>query len=193
MIGPKLKQFVTDLVGHLDPGDDITPMVLAADENGEMISMLAHVPFEDARFKDELALAMIATLAVTEAVEAAFISCAWTVMRETEPGPDDPLPADCPDRKEVVIAVHHTRDGVTGYQAVLTRHPDRAPTMGAWEEWAGARQGGRFGDAMSMGLKMAAALPDDLKETFAAARADGCEDAAVRGVIRAIKTMQARS
>jgi len=64
-----------------------------------------------------------------------------------------------PDRTEQVMLVHRCPDGQTMYAAELTRYPDRRPDLGEWTELGGG-MGGRFGDAIELGMAMARSVPE---------------------------------
>jgi hypothetical protein len=87
--------------------------------------------------------------------EAVLIASSWYVER----GPKHPLGLigfpvrEQPDRKEVLVLSHVTKDSVNLMMAEIHRHEDAPPTLGPWKD-SGNDLGisGQFADAMRLGI-----------------------------------------
>lgn len=149
------------------PDEDILPVLLTRGKRGLGITGLV-MPDDEA--KENVAQLMIASLAFAEATECVFICTAWM----GPPNVEDIPPSQHPERMERVILVHQTADNCDLYAAPVIRHDNRPPDLGQWEEMGGA-MGGRFGDAIEYGMKLAHSVPDipGLTETINKSWDDG--------------------
>lgn len=148
------KASARDALNTLDtPDEDIIPVLLTHGKRGLGITALM-MPDDEA--KEKIAQMMIASIAFAEATEVIFICTAWM-------GPPNALdvpPSQHPDRMERVILVHQqSTDKCDLYAAPVIRHDNRPPDLGQWEEMGGA-MGGRFGDAIESGMKLAKSVSD---------------------------------
>jgi hypothetical protein len=135
------------------PEQDILPMLMTYGKRGLGIAGI-EMPDDDGR--DRVAKMMVATVAFTEAAEVAFVSTAWMSNSESV----GVRPRDDPQRVEKVVLVHWSGGGVsTMYAADVIRHDNRPPDLGQWEEMGG-EMGGRFGDAVELGLRLAKTVDD---------------------------------
>ena len=167
------KAFTRAAVAELEgPDDDIMPHFLWSGPHGLGLMPLYMMTDDDA--KDRIAAAMTASLVVGRATEAMFVSTAWVVA--VDRGSVDDLeyqrlkrgyvkqrPVDHPDRVEMVALMETTHDGTRMTHAVLTRYPDKPPTLSEWEtgEWS-QLDSGRFGRATGLGLQFVRNMPPEL-------------------------------
>jgi hypothetical protein len=93
--------------------------------------------------------------------------------RETYEAEDIHIPPSRhPDRVEQVNLMCAGRDRQMLVYAPITRYPDKPPTLGDWindqddpDLGSGpAKIGGRFGDAMNLGLQIAREMPPEMVE-----------------------------
>lgn len=156
------------------PDDDIPPMFLWLGAHGYGIMPIADLMKGDEE-KDKLTVVMTAALVVGRATEAIHISTAWMAQVDTstlspeelermKQGYANPRPADRPDRIEAVVLTHITTDTDSLVDARVTRHKDKPPELGEWEtrSYETGSLGGRFGDAIHLGLSMVKELPPEL-------------------------------
>jgi hypothetical protein len=147
------KASARDALNGLDgPAEDIIPVLLTHGKRGLGITALT---MPDDAAKEKVAQLMIASIAFAEATECVFICTAWM----GPPNEMDVPPSQHPDRMERVILVHQqSTDKCNLYAAPVIRHDNRPPDLGQWEEMGGA-MGGRFGDAIEYGMKLAKSVP----------------------------------
>lgn len=160
------RKHVESLVEDLTGDDDFMPFMVCEGREGTAIVGLM-MPDNDER--DDMADVIAAMLAAWQATEAVFASAAWAVMGAIpmDIGPAV-LPSQHPARQEIVFVVHAGSGGDEFQSAPLNRM-DGKVSMGEWTgEPQEAQLGGRFADAMHMGIHLGANLPaaiaDDLRE-----------------------------
>jgi hypothetical protein len=165
----KSRESCEELTG---PEDDVMPILLFLGPRGLGVMPLGTV-MADEDSKEEGALWMTASLAVARAEQAVMVTTAWMVTRER----DDPnLDAENarmlngpvseqPDRTEHITLMCSDIERDQMIHAPITRYPDKPPTLGEWvdEDYAD-RLGGRFGDAINLGLKIAKEMPPEMAE-----------------------------
>lgn len=158
------------LEGLEDPDDDVMPVMLWLGPYG--MGIMPMLDMSDQEAKDRLVGKMVTALAVGRATEVVTITTSWMVSVETTPelrkGILDVMPSEHPDRVENVVITHvdEESDGMTS--AVITRFSDKPPTLGDWTCMDFGREpvrmGGRFGDAMHLGLDLVKSMPPELVE-----------------------------
>jgi hypothetical protein len=179
-----------------DPDDDILPVFIWFGPHG--VGLMPLVPMTDGRSKDQLAAAMTAALVVGRATQAVFSATSWVVEATRNPDetgfdPADPLtrlmPSEHPDRKECLTIMHHKVDGgAVISQAILTRYPDRIPTLGEWrttDQGDAKIGGGRFGEAINAGLEMARGMPQEMADIIEAGWAAGEQEELLQSFLNA--------
>lgn len=157
-----VQKHVEYLVSELEGDADYLPTMLARDHQGRVLVVGISLP-DDARGKDMAAASMAAVCILYRATEAAFTSVAWRVTPDANGKMPDLPPEQCPDREEVVMvsAVRASGDRSALF-APLIRENNKAG-VGLWEGGPpGATLGGRFIDAMQMGIKMGQLIPPDM-------------------------------
>ena len=150
-----------------EPDDDILPVLMWIGPYGMGVMPLLDMTDDEA--KDGLGEMMTTMLAVSRATEAVLITCSWMVMAKNKEEYDamDVMPRDHPDRVEIISAMYAAAipDTDSMSSGRITRHPDKPPELGEWKTDMGdMRIGGRFGDAMHMGLDFAKDMPEELIE-----------------------------
>lgn len=113
-LSEKVQKRVEHLVGELKGEADIPPAMILTDYQDRIVEVAMMMP-ETGGEKDQVAAMMAAICALHRAKEAAFVSAAWMVLRTGSK--DEALstvPAECADRKEVVMvqAVSVDREAV---------------------------------------------------------------------------------
>ena len=164
-----------------EPQEDILPVMVCSGPHGISVMLLSEMGGDDAS-KDQLALWMTATLVVTRAAAAVTVTTAWmTKMSLDDPDVDllagtikEPV-SERSDRVEGVALVCCSRDTEVLITAPLTRHEDRPPTLGDWIRLGDGNgmTGGRFGEAMYRGLKMAEEMPAEMVDLIEDGWAEG--------------------
>lgn len=133
-----------------NPEDDIPPVLVADTPRGVMMAGLEIPPGDSGRY--DVADYMTALVACVRATEVAFVSTAWIADTTFE---DTRRASEHPDRKETIVLAYENEDGRQLWLAPVTRHENRPPDMGLWQQESTAMIGGRFAAALSLGLKMA--------------------------------------
>jgi hypothetical protein len=177
------KRNAVEDVSKLDnPEDDILPVFLWMGPYGG--GLMPCIPMRSNQDKARIAACMTASLVVARATECVFTSTSWMVEMERGPdetGPDvaDPLagmmPSEHPDRVEVITIMYFGKNHTALAQAKLTRHQDRLPDVGPWNQWSAEviKVGGRFGEAVDRGLRMVEEMPEQMVEILDEAWAAG--------------------
>ena len=183
------RHHVEELVKDLRGEKDFMPFMTVRRRDGQEGYLGMHGMEDDN--KDDLAAVMFGMIVAHQAVEAVFASASWMVAypKDQKPGVlnvDLVRPSEHPDRYEAVMMEHATNDGGACYTALLHRRDGRV-YLDEWEQLdISAQGGGRFGDAMFAGLRMAAVLPPEML-----AAADEDPDMAIRAAARAYKERRA--
>jgi len=131
------------------PTDDWFPVVMI--QTGDAIIPVILELSDD---KEATGKGLETLLRNTGADQAVLVSSSWFILR----GPDDDisesLPVrDQPDRKEVLVMTHVTRDSMEMMTADIYRHESDPPTLGPWSEpMDGLSVSGIFADAMRLGI-----------------------------------------
>lgn len=155
------------------PGDDIPPALVMQSKTSTEVMRLEMPPSDEER--DVLADFITALIAVNAAEEAIFVCTAW--IAEAEVAPDGTIvgsekASQRPNRSETAVLSHQIGDVTELWLAKITRHENRPPDMGLWEKQSPSTGvGGRFADALRMGVKLAKAVPEvpGLADSLAAA------------------------
>jgi hypothetical protein len=160
--------------GLTDPDDDIMPILLWLGPHGPGLMSMGEL-MKDDEAKDKLARWITATLAVGQATECVTVTTGYMAMVDRD-DPDVDVSRgtvttpirERPDRTEAVILMCSDRRGRGGMvHAPLTRYPDKPPTLGDWIDSrleVGPKVGGRFGEAMALGLEIVREMPPELVE-----------------------------
>lgn len=141
-----------------DPDDDWTPVLFMEGPQGG--TMMALEPY----MTDEIHKDMLASVVIPAAIDqfkptvVVMIVSAWTsktsgdLLRDT--GEYFP-PSEQADRKEQVVVIEYTREGVTRQAfAQIKRFADKVPRLGEWEDMPPAKAvDGRFITPIVQALK----------------------------------------
>jgi len=157
-----------------EPNEDIMPVLMWIGPYGLGVMPLLDMSSDEA--KDRLSHVMTTVLAISRATEAVQVTTSWAVLAKM---PDDgtfdrdnPLdgvkPSQHRDRTEVVCLMHMTPDGQPDamVHGKITRDDGKPPALGEWNDFGGEdaieRVGGRFGDAVHMGMDLVVGMPPQL-------------------------------
>lgn len=180
-----MKGAIAANLSDLGPDEDMLPMLMHEGEIGSVITGLA-LPIETLEDHEALADMILATLIIDKAHAAVFASAAWMLTSAEE---IEGSIADHPDRREVVLAAHATRDGHAVYVAEIHRSATEPPTIGEWEQQRNEGAiGGRMHDALDHGVRAGVNMPPEL-----AAVLEGLDrQAAVEKLANMIYTIRVR-
>lgn len=181
------KTFVGSKIEDLTGSEDFMPFMLLNCPFGHMYAGLL-MPGEDDE-KDELADHMLALCATHRPSEVMFVSTTWMVIRKSTEELELSLPPSKQvDRMEVVFMVHHTDSThkATTYSAAITRRVDGTVVLSEWKDSPGSTVMGRFGEAISAGMKVAEGIPPDFGEWLDEEIAAGRAGDAMKSVLRAL-------
>jgi hypothetical protein len=160
--------------GLTDPDEDIMPVLLWWGPHGPGLMPMGDLMKGDVH-KDRLAKWITATLAVSQATECVTVTTGYMAKVDRD-DPDVDVSRgtvtkpvrERPEAVEAVVLMCSDRRGQGGIvHAELTRYPDKPPTLGDWNDQrleVGPKVGGRFGDAMNLGLQIAREMPPELVE-----------------------------
>lgn len=183
---------VTNLVAELTGEDDFCPFMLTKGEHVFGHALLEMPDIGDPR--NDVADLMIALIMEQRATEAVFAAMTWSV--ETMSAEDRKQWGnrdfgEHPDRIEKAMLTYAGPGAARVVQAVVTREGG-AVTLGEWTEWDDdTKVSGRFADALTDGLWLAAHLTPEMVAHMDAARAGGVErEAVVMPIIRAMRRIR---
>jgi hypothetical protein len=144
------KTAARDALNDLEaPQADIPPLLVAKTPKG-YLSVQLEMPQEPDQ-RDMVADYMMALIACSRATEAVFICTAWMATATLA---DMRRPSEREDKNEVLVLAHDNGDTTSLWMAGLTRHENRPPDMGLWKHDEESTMGGRFAEALSLGLKL---------------------------------------
>lgn len=157
---------VEDLTGQEDP----TPFQIVKDANDALSIALVHIP-EAPEDRDKMADFLTAACCVHRAIEATFLSAAWSSVYSSVADVDKERPAERPNRVEVVTLIHVTRKRVETHTAAILRVDGRVE-LSPWiadpeNAFTGA---GRIPAALQWGIELAERMPQDVIDALDAAR-----------------------
>lgn len=189
------KKFVESKIEDLTGDEDFMPFMLLNCNIGHVYAGLL-MPQADSE-KDKLADSMMALCATHRPSEVMFVSTTWMVQRKSKKELNLSKPvSEQPDRMEAVFMTHHTdgTDKATTYSAAVTRRVDGTVVLSEWKHNPGTTVQGRFGKAISTGMKIGEQIPPDfgdwLDEEITAGRANDAADSVLRalGKVRGAST-----
>jgi hypothetical protein len=181
-----------------EPDEDIMPLMMFQGPHGLGFMPLGDI-MEDAATKDEGALWMTATLAVGRATEAVMITTAYMAHLEKDDARvhedggtitvEVPI-CEMPERTEhIVLMCSATEGNGTLVSAPVTRYPDKPPTLGEWETSPQPdKVGGRFGDAVNAGLRIAKEMPPEMAEIVDEGWKDGTSADLIQRFVNVART-----
>lgn len=120
------------------PDDDWVPIAFMEGPEGQATFPIAD--FMDNDHSKDLLTEFILPQVIKEfrAHTLVMIISAWQ-GRNLEPGTDPmdrPRPSEDPERKEILMLIEYTREGVQRHTvADIIRHEDSPPTLGEWDDW----------------------------------------------------------
>jgi len=179
------QQHIESLVQDLRGEADFMPFLITRRGGQEFYFGLAAMADET---KNDIADLMGAAVTVTQPDEAVFASVTWMVQAPKGTNPEF-RPSEHPDRKEVVMVLHVTRDGSCMYSAALHRRDNRV-LLGAWDRLGAEATGGRFADAIHAGMKVGAAIPEDFQQWCQERIAAGKFDEVLRPAMNAFRKVR---
>jgi len=145
------KTAARDALNDLEtPEADIPPLLVAKTPKG-YLSVQLEMP-QELDERDMVADYMMALIACSRATEAVFICTAWIATATFD---DMRRPSQREDKDEVLVLAYDNGDTTSLWMAGLTRHENRPPDMGLWKQDGDSAVGGRFAEALSLGLKLA--------------------------------------
>lgn len=155
------RDHIERMVATLSGDDDFMPFMVL---NGAKDHLYVGLPMPD-EGRDTIADVMVAILTVYRATEAVFASMAWSVMAHKREE-IKVAPSQHPDRQEIAFLVHVGPGADACYTAPVIREAGKVG-LGLWsgeadEDGALENIGGRFGDAMHMGIRMGSDLPIEM-------------------------------
>jgi hypothetical protein len=152
------RDHIERMVAKLEGDADFKPFMTYTDADGERGYIALVLPDVDADMKADVADLMTAWLCVYRASEATFASVTWAVRDdEKTPGVQ---PKDDPNRIELVMLIYVGGAGDESHTARLFREGGKA-RLSEWEEHRYKGEvGGRFGNAMHLGMAMGADMPE---------------------------------
>jgi hypothetical protein len=150
---------VEELFGDEDPR---AFQVVRADDDTLGIALVDIPVGPDDR--DKMADYLTATCCVHRATEATFSSAAWSSVYSDVADAEKALPAQRPNRVEIIMLVHVTSAGVETHTAAVLRVDGRVRlspwiTDKALGEYA---NGGRIPEALKWGIKLVNDMPEEL-------------------------------
>jgi len=160
------RQFIERQVEELRGEDDFMPFMTYTAHDGT-VGFIGLAAMGEQAERDGLAASMTAVLTIYRATEALFATCAYMVRVQTREEMKGLTPSQHPNREERVFMHHVDPEGVDRFHsAKIHRIKDRV-ALGAWETEYGEDTamkdvGGRFGDAIHMGLTMGSQLPPEM-------------------------------
>jgi hypothetical protein len=183
--------FIEHAVADLEGEDDFMPFMTYRRPDGP-VCYVGLATMGDAGEKDRVSDIMAAILAAHSAVEAVFASAAWMVRDLSAEVFRDKPPSEHPMRIESAFMIHVTRDGDAFHTADIMRAGDRV-TLSEWMvESSDVKMGGRFSDAMHMGMRLGATIPDEVREYIEANLAAGDFAAVLRPMANAFASLRQR-
>jgi hypothetical protein len=152
--GVDLLSVAKEAVGEIQksftqPDDDWIPVVMI--QSGDAILPVVMQISDD---KESTGKSLENLLRNTGAEQAVLISSSWVVSFTGSNEVPEFIPVrDQPDRKEVLVLTHATRDSIEMVMADIERHKSSAPTLGSWSApMDGLFVQGIFPDAMRLGI-----------------------------------------
>ena len=136
------------------PDDDWAPVMLLETETG---TEAVEWDIPEPELKDLFALKLSTFLAERKATAVAFVTSSWMLShgaaKEWVATEEAPQISQHPKRVEVVFVTCISREEEEAWLARILRVPGRPPRLGPWEHFgSGAALGGRFTDAIKVGL-----------------------------------------
>lgn len=188
---------VERMVAELEGDDDIMPFMTIRGRDEEGIVYVGLMMPEGGVEKNHIADTMMALCALNRAVAVVFGCTSWQVTcdpkdAEAVKKAESVMPSQHPDRQEIVFLHHATADGDSYASTVLTRENNKV-RLGGWSsDPRGGRVGGRFGDAIHLGMKLGAEMPPEMCEWIDEQVADGNSQQLLATFMRALGTIKAQ-
>lgn len=159
----KAQQFIEFLTLSLEDEEDPVPFIIILDERDkQFFSGFTEIP-GDPEGKDRLADIIMALCIAQGAVAAVFGSSVWFVEPLTKEDAELP-PSQNPRRKEAVIVSAADSTGVnTVWIAPVIREAGKVG-VGLWEQLSLDAAGGRFAEALHMGVKLSSKMPTEVRD-----------------------------
>lgn len=178
------KQAVENQAAGWGKDGDANPAVLFRDRSGDItyVSLIADMNSGEA--KNHLAQVIEAQLIIGGATEVVYLSSTWMLLSTRMEDRKLNTIEDHPDRVEAVALMHFTLKEEGLHRAIIDRS-GKLPTLRPWETFPGLEMGGRFGNALKEGLRMAKTIPQEMIDLLAKLEADGEHERTLRMVMRA--------
>jgi len=158
----RARTYIAAAVGDLRGDNDFMPfMTYVAHDDTVGFAGLAAMGEQAER--DGLADSMIGMLAVNRAREALFASCVWHVQAASREALGGKMPSECENRVEQVFVLHVDPDGNDHFHFANIHRIGGRVTLGLWRhELAVKGAGGRFGEALHIGIRMGRDMPPEM-------------------------------
>lgn len=155
-----LVQDMTNNVRPEEPNGDWMPVMLLYNKNGQLgIVGMEFTGHKDKEFWARIIVPML--FRQHKPVYAAQVSTAWMKEIKNSSAPMGQLAVDManefgiskdPQRAEIVMLLASDGKTTKSFQASITRHKDRAPTLGTWEPFGAGECSGRFHEMFAVGF-----------------------------------------
>ena len=158
------QNYIERVMRELSGDDDFMPFLTMRNAAGEVAFIGMMMP-DGAELKNDVAETMVALCMMYRPVEVAFATVAWMVMLPGGSASDAEkvTPSEHPDRVETVFITAHTTEGNTGFTSANVIRENNMVGVGVWEDFkSGQLAGGRFGNAIQLGIELGAKIPPEM-------------------------------
>jgi hypothetical protein len=165
------KDFMAEQVRELAGDEDPQAFQVLRDENDTLGIALVQIP-SNANDRDKMADYLTAACCVHRACEATFSSAAWSSLYSDITDMGKAMPAQRPNRVEVVTLIHVTAERVETHTAAILRVAGKVKLSPWLSDSIHGEQvdGGRIPEALRWGIKLAGEMPQDLIDALTNAR-----------------------
>lgn len=191
------QRHVASMVADLEGEQDFMPFMTIRDRDTGGVAYVGLMMPSGGDEKDGIADVMTALCAIHRTTEAVFVCTSWQVTCKNSGDPEAQKyaqslpPSQHPDRVEVVFAHEATPDGDLYSSAQVIRQ-NNGVMIGEWSEGSRSQNvGGRFGDAIHMGIRLGADLPPEVSSWIDEQIAEGNQEELLFRFMRAVNTARA--
>lgn len=149
-----------DLTGDEDP----TAFQVIKDGNDTLSIALVQIP-EASGARDKMADFLTAACCVHRAIEATFLSAAWSSMYSSAAEVGKVMPSQRPNRVEIVTLVHVKDQRVETHTSAILR-VDGKVKLSPWIFDPAFSDSGRIPSALLLGIEMAKEMPPEMIEAL---------------------------
>ena len=189
------REKINEMVAELKDDNDFMPFMLVNGAKSKVYVALDMPEWGAPR--DAVADVMMGLLVIHRATEAVFASVAWSLWDLT---PEERRAwgnrsfEEHPQRREMVFMVHVGVVGEDSFHCAMVTRANGRVTLGEWEdriEEGTTKAGGRFADAMHMGIKMGQDMPVEMCQYIDEALEAGDDDQVIRPLLNALRRVRA--